>query len=72
MGYAIGAVSEAVGLLAGKATIMNRQKVREAAERYWICDLEKTHRELGSRAGTTLEDGLTRTWKWYRENGWIR
>jgi nucleoside-diphosphate-sugar epimerase len=71
MGYAIGAVSEAAGFLAGKATIMNRQKVREAVERYWTCDLEDTHRDLGAREWTTLEDGLTRTWKWYRENGWV-
>jgi nucleoside-diphosphate-sugar epimerase len=72
MGYAIGAASETAGFLVGKATIMNRQKVREAVEHYWTCDLEKTHRDLGTRARTTLEDGLTRTWKWYRENGWIR
>jgi dTDP-D-glucose 4,6-dehydratase len=46
--------------------------VREAVERFWICDLEKTHRDLGPFVWTTLENGLTRTWEWYRQKGWIR
>ena len=72
MGYLIGAVSEAEGLLRRKATIMNRQKVREAAQKYWTCDLDKAQTELGFTARVALEEGLKRTWQWYRENNWIR
>ncbi len=71
-GYLIGALAEAAGRMRGKATILNRQKVREAVERYWTCDLGKTHADLGFRAQMPLERGLAATWSWYRENGWLR
>ena len=71
MGYAIGALSETAGALRGKATIMSRQKVREAVQQYWTCDLGRTRDDLGFSAGISLEQGLERTWKWYRENNWV-
>ncbi len=70
-GYLIGLAAEAAGLLSGRATIINRQKVREAAQQYWTCDLDKIRADLGFRAAMPLEQGLAATWKWYRENGWI-
>ena len=70
-GYLIGLAAEAAGLLSGKATIINRQKVREAAQQYWTCDLDKIRADLGFRARMPLEQGLAATWNWYRENGWI-
>jgi nucleoside-diphosphate-sugar epimerase len=72
MGYAIGALSEAAGALRGKATIMSRQKVREAVQHYWTCDLGRTRDDLGFSAGVPLEQGLERTWKWYRDHDWVR
>lgn len=71
-GWAIGAAAEAAGLLRGRAPIMNRQKVCEASQRYWTCDLGKARAELGFTARVPLEEGLKRTWQWYRENNWIR
>ena len=71
-GYAIGALSEVVGAIRGRANIMNRQKVREAVQQAWTCDLAKTAQDLGFKAGVSLEQGLERTWTWYREQRWIR
>jgi nucleoside-diphosphate-sugar epimerase len=70
-GYLIGLAAEAAGLLSGRATILNRQKVHEAAQQYWTCDLDTIRADLGFRAAMPLEQGLATTWKWYRENGWI-
>ena len=70
-GYLIGLAAEAAGLLTGRATIINRQKVREAAQQYWTCDLDTIRADLGFHAAMPLEHGLAATWKWYRENGWI-
>jgi len=67
----IGLASEAAGLLMGKAVITSRQKVREAAEKYWICDCTKIERDLGFSSKFPLKKGLEVTWKWYRENGWL-
>ena len=72
MGYVIGALSEAAGYLRGKATIMSRQKVREAVQRSWTCDLSASRSDLGFTARIPLEQGLERTWKWYRDQGWVR
>ena len=70
-GYAIGTLSEAAGAIRGTATIMSRQKVREAVQKYWTGDLTKAQKELGFSAQVPLEQGLERTWKWYREQKWI-
>lgn len=67
----IGLASEAAGLLRGTALITNRQKVREAAEKYWLCDCAKIERDLGFSSKFPLKRGLEVTWKWYRENGWL-
>lgn len=72
VGYVIGALSEAAGFLRGKATIMSRQKIREAVQRSWTCDLGASRSDLGFTARIPLEQGLERTWKWYRDQGWIR
>lgn len=72
MGYAIGLASEMAGFLRGKATIVNRQKVREGREKYWVCDLGKIQNDLGFRSQFPLDVGMEITWKWYRENFWVR
>ncbi|GBD98699.1 3 beta-hydroxysteroid dehydrogenase/Delta 5--_4-isomerase [bacterium BMS3Abin07] len=69
--YLIGLFSEFVGLVTGKPTITNRQKVREAIQKYWIGDIGKIKDDLGFRPVYPLKYGLEKTWKWYRENGWI-
>ena len=70
-GYAIGILSGAAGALRGRATIMNRQKVREAVQQAWTCSLAKTAQDLGFTARVPLEQGLELTWKWYRDQKWI-
>lgn len=69
--YLVGLVYEIGGLITGRAPIMNRQKVREAAQKYWICDLSKTEKELGFRHEYPLRRGLEITWQWYRDNNWL-
>jgi dihydroflavonol-4-reductase len=70
--YLIGLASEAGALFVSRPAITNRQKVREAAQRYWICDLAKIEKDLGFRAAYPLPRGLDITWKWYRDNDWIK
>ncbi len=72
IGRAIGLLSEIGGLVRGRATIMNRQKVREAMQEYWTCDPVPAREALGFLARVPLREGLERTWKWYREQGWLR
>ena len=69
--YLMGLLSEAGGLLTGRPALTNRQKVREARQKHWIGDVGKIGRELGFQSAIPLEQGFARTWKWYREQGWI-
>lgn len=72
LAYLAGLLCEAGAFFSGKATLTSRQKVREAAQKYWVCDLAKTESDLGFQAAYPLEKGLELTWKWYRDNGWLR
>ena len=69
--YLIGILSELRAWLTGTAALTNRQKIREAAQRYWLCDVSKAERELGFRVEYPLMRGLQRTWEWYRAQGWV-
>ncbi len=69
--YLIGLAFETVSLIAKKPAIMSRQKVREAAQRYWLCDVSKTEKDLRFRAEYPLEKGLELTWQWYRKKQWL-
>lgn len=70
--YAIGLVSEFGALVTGRPALMNRQKVREAMQRYWLCDLDRAEKELGFTPSHSLQDGLRITWQWYRDNNWLK
>jgi nucleoside-diphosphate-sugar epimerase len=69
--YLVGLASEAAGFFQGKAALTNRQKIREAAQKYWLCDVSKIRRDFGFTAHYPLKQGLEVTWKWYRENRWL-
>lgn len=69
--YLIGLASEIGSLFTGKPALANRQKVREAAQRYWVCDTSKIEHDLRFRAEYPLQKGLELTWQWYRKNRWL-
>jgi nucleoside-diphosphate-sugar epimerase len=69
--YLIGLASEIGSLFTKRPALANRQKVREAAQRYWLCDVGKIEHDLRFRAEYPLQKGLELTWKWYRKNSWL-
>jgi nucleoside-diphosphate-sugar epimerase len=69
--YLIGLASELGSLFTARPALTNRQKVREASQQYWTCDLSVIERELGFKAAYPLQQGLEITWRWYRDNNWI-
>lgn len=70
--YLIGLVSELGSFFTRKPALTNRQKVLEASQRYWLCDLTRTEQELGFKHTYPLQTGLQITWQWYRDNNWLR
>lgn len=69
--YLVGLASEIGSLFTKRPALANRQKVREAVQRYWLCDVGKIENELGFRAEYPLQKGLELTWQWYRKNQWL-
>jgi nucleoside-diphosphate-sugar epimerase len=69
--YLIGLASEIGSLFTKRPALANRQKVREAAQRYWLCDVGKIENDLRFRAEYPLRKGLELTWQWYRKNKWL-
>lgn len=65
------AASEAAARVTGRATIFNRDKVRELLAPGWLCTTERAERRLGFRASIPLEQGIPETADWYRSEGWL-
>lgn len=68
---AIALLGEAIGRLRGKAVAFNRNKLTEALQEAWICDISKARRVLGFEPRYPLAEGLKITLRWYREAGWL-
>ena len=64
-------LSETGARATGRATIFNRDKVRELLAPGWICTTDRAERELGFRATIPLERGIAETAAWYRSEGWL-
>ena len=64
-------VGEYVGRLTGKVTALNNDKYNIMRQRNWRCDIEPARQELGYEPKVKLEEGVRRSIKWYKENGWL-
>ncbi len=60
-----------VASLRGRAALINRDKINELVQDYWVCSPEQAEIDLGFRAGTSLAEGVAKTVAWYRQKGWL-
>jgi len=71
VGRALLAVTEASARLAGRTTILTRDKANEFFQAAWTGDPGPLTRDTGWRAGFDLASGLEDTCRWYRSAGWL-
>ena len=64
-------LGEYYGHVTGKVTALNNDKYHIMRQRNWRCDIEPARQELGYEPQITLEEGVRRSIKWYKENGWL-
>jgi len=64
-------INEAIAFFSGKPLILNRHKVREARNRFWICDATKAKQMLNYHPKFPLIRGVRETVNWYREQKWL-
>ena len=62
---------EYISRMTGKVSVLNNDKYNILKQRNWRCDIQPAIDELGYRPTVTLKEGVRRTIKWYKENGWL-
>ena len=51
----------------GKSINVRYDAFRQGEVKKTWCDIEKARNVLGFNPGTTLEEGLRKTWQWFQE-----
>ena len=64
-------VGDLIGRMTGKISALNNDKYHILRQRNWRCDIEPARRELGYEPRVQLAEGVRRTIRWYKENGWL-
>ena len=64
-------LAEILGSIRGKATVLNRESLKEFGAKNWGVDCAEITK-LGFVPQFNLEEGLKHTILWYKENGWIK
>lgn len=67
----VASIVEFLNFASDKVSILNRNKVNELTEINWKADSSKIQNEIGFHATTKLKNGITKTYNWYIDNGWI-
>jgi nucleoside-diphosphate-sugar epimerase len=70
-GYLPAACAELVTRLRNKPSQLTRQKVREGAQRFWLCSCESAAKDFNFSCHYDFPAGLAETVAWYRGQGWL-
>jgi nucleoside-diphosphate-sugar epimerase len=62
---------EYIGKMTGRVTALNNDKFNILRQRNWRCDIQPAIDELGYKPTVKLAEGVRRSIKWYKEQGWL-
>ncbi|MBN1621644.1 MAG: NAD-dependent epimerase/dehydratase family protein [Endomicrobiales bacterium] len=68
--YTVSFFAEIVSKISNKPAVLNREKIDEMIQNYWIADTEPIRRDLNI-GFTKLENGAKITYSWYKQNKWL-
>jgi nucleoside-diphosphate-sugar epimerase len=66
----IAGVVETTATFFGSYPVVNREKANEMILE-WICDHSKAKKELNYQPQYSLEEGISRTLRWYKKHDWL-
>lgn len=70
--YVLSTFLELISKISGKATILNREKMSEIKQPYWVISSAKAQHDFRFRTDYSLEAGLRNTIEWYKNIGWLK
>ncbi|MDE5902423.1 MAG: NAD(P)-dependent oxidoreductase [Muribaculaceae bacterium] len=65
------AIAEKIGAAKGKPSTLNTDKYNILAQRNWNVDVSKARRDFGFNPGVDLNEGISRSIEWYKQEGWL-
>lgn len=66
-----GRAAERAAKTLDSSSLFDERRAQDMAVHSWTCDPSSTERGLTWRAEVALPEGLERTFRWYREVGWV-
>lgn len=67
----IGLIGDVVNKMKGRATMINRDKIREIMHGDWPCDITKARDDLDFEPKIGIKKGMRWTAEWYRIHRWL-
>jgi nucleoside-diphosphate-sugar epimerase len=67
----VAALSERFAQLTKSSTILNRQKVIEMEQDFWVCSPARAKKDLNFETSHTLQQGVEETINWYVRHNWL-
>ncbi|GAB4371617.1 MAG: NAD(P)-dependent oxidoreductase [Calditrichia bacterium] len=71
LAYGVAGLLEGIAKIGKKPTILNRQKMREVKQRYWVVSPRQAINDFDYQTDYPLERGLRVSLDWYRKMGWM-
>ena len=71
IGKIAGFWGDCVTRVSGKPQVINSEKMKEASQDGWVCNIDKIRERLGFTPNIELESGIESTYRWYRDAGWL-
>lgn len=71
LSYILALFNEGMKHFTKRQAIINMQKVKEMKQYYWLCSIEKAQKLLNYRPHNSLQEGVNKTYQWYKENKWL-
>lgn len=71
LSYILAAFNECMKYFTKKQATINLQKVKEMKQCYWLCSTEKAKEILNYKPHYSLQEGVNKTYQWYKEHQWL-
>ncbi|MCD6115539.1 SDR family NAD(P)-dependent oxidoreductase [bacterium] len=71
LAFIISIFFELAAFLKGRETIINRQKILEMRQKYWVCDVSRSKNILGLNPAVPMKKAIENTAEWYKREKWL-